>query len=152
MCRFISGTVYRWTSWRTGCVRTSRNRCRPMSRAAWRRRVSGCRRNTRWQRQAMPIWARRRRAPGRTRIDRGGAVDSVTSSGDGVWIAAGDQTDTAAEGQIGPEPVDHRGDAVAQADQKSHVYQSPEPPRRRAPELDAPKIGYRRFAADGRKA
>ena len=36
-------------------VRTSPSRCRPMSRAAWRRRASSCRRNTRWQRRPMPI-------------------------------------------------------------------------------------------------
>src|ERR1700687_1454059 len=71
--------------------------------------------------------------------------------GGGLWLASGDEADTATEGQISPEPGDHRGDAIAQPDQKPHVHETPQPPGRRTPEFDTAKIGYRRLAADSRE-
>jgi hypothetical protein len=45
-----------------------------------------------------------------------------------------------------------RREAVAHADQEADVHESPEPPRRRAPQLDDAEIRHRRAPPDRREA
>ena len=65
---------------------------------------------------------------------------------------ARDQANRATKRQVRPEPVDHRRDPVADADEQADVNQSPKPPSRRSPEFDATEVDHCGLAPDRREA
>src|SRR5262249_30275484 len=63
-----------------------------------------------------------------------------------------DQTGTALVGQIGPGPLKHDEDAVAEADEVEDVDAGPDKPGRQTSELEAPDLADGISTADGGKS
>src|SRR5687768_11093316 len=67
-------------------------------------------------------------------------------------VDAGYQARPGAIGEVGPEPVEHHGHAVAQANEKTDVHQSPQPPGGCAMQAYETEVDHRSLATDRSEA
>src|SRR5206468_3796207 len=61
----------------------------------------------------------------------------------------GDQTHSALAGQVGPGPLEHNEDAIAEADQEEDVHEAPGGPRWESRQAQPTEVGHSRGPSDG---